>query len=240
MAHIILTGATGSAGSAILAYAIKSPAIARVSVLSRRPVKLAENEPKAQVIIHKDFNDYPTDVLKQLKGATGCIWAQGISSVGMSEDEYTKITLDYPVAAAKAFAGLGDNMNFVYMSGEGASSEEKSMQMFGRIKGRAENTVLALSKEYPSLSVYNIRPAAINPQGNYLAERKTTMQDRASTWLGGLFEVVWKGMVISTERLARVCIDLATGDGKPIASGQGVESDGRLLRNTALRRLSSM
>jgi hypothetical protein len=240
MAHIILSGATGSAGSAILAYAVKSPAIARVSVLSRRPVKLAENEPKAQVIIHKDFNNYPPDILDQLKGATGCIWAQGISSIGMGEDEYTKITVDYPVAAAKAFAELGDQMNFVYMSGEGASSEEKSMQMFGRIKGRAENTILALSKEHPSLNVYNIRPGAINPQGNYLAERKTTVHDRASTWIGGILGIVWKGMVIPTEQLARVCIDLATGDGKPIAAGQGVESDGRLLRNTALRRLSGM
>lgn len=239
MAHIIVTGATGSAGSAVLAYALKSPAIARVSVLSRRPVKLAENEPKAQVIIHKDFNEYPKDVLDQLKGASGCIWAQGISSVGMSEDEYTKITVDYPVAAAKAFSTLGDKVNFVYMSGEGASLEEKG-QLFARVKGRAENTMLALSKEYPSLNVYNIRPGVINPEGNYLAERKTTMQDRASTAIGGLMGWTWKGMVIPTERLARACVDLATGDGKPIAAGKGVESDGRLLRNTALRRLSGL
>ena len=240
MAHIILTGATGSAGAAVLTYVLKSPSIARVSVLSRRPVKLAENESKANVIIHKDFGNYPQDVLDQLKGASGCVWAQGISSRGMSEEDYTKITLDYPVAAAKAFSTLGDRMNFVYMSGEGASSEEKSSMMFGRVKGRAENAILALSKELPSLYVYNIRPATINPQGNYLAERKPTLQDRLSTYLGGIFEVVWKSFVIPTNKLAKVCVDLAVSDGKPIPPGVGVESDGRLLRNTALRRLAGM
>lgn len=240
MAHIIITGATGQAGAAVLAYAIKSSSVARVSVLSRRPVKLADNEPKAHVIIHKDFETYPPDVLDQLKGATGCVWAQGISSRGMSEADYTKTTLNYPCAAAKAFSTLGDEMNFVYMSGEGASSTEKSSMMFGRIKGRAENAVLALAKENPSLNVYNIRPATINPEGNYLAERPPTMQDKASTFLGGIFERVWKGFVIPTDKLAKVCIELATGDGKPIPAGQGVESDGRLLRNTALRRLAGM
>jgi hypothetical protein len=126
------------------------------------------------------------------------------------------------------------------MSGEGADMEEKSSLLFGKVKGRAEKAMLALGNEHESLHVYNIRPAAINPQGNYLQERAPTLQDRASTCLGGLFELVWKSFVIPTPRLAQVCIDLATGDGKPIPAGEGVEADGRLLRNTALRRLSGM
>ena len=240
MAHVILTGATGTAGAAVLAYALKSSSISRVSVLSRRPVKLAENQPKANVIIHKDFETYPPDVLEQLKGATGCIWAQGISSRGMNEAEYSKITIDYPVAAAKAFSTLGVDMNFVYMSGEGADMNEKSSFLFGRVKGRAENAMLALPKDHPSLHIYNIRPAAINPEGNYLQERKPTLQDRLSTGLGGVFEKVWKSFVIPTNKLAKVCVDLATGDGKPVPAGEGVGEDGRLLRNTALRRLAQI
>ena len=240
MAHIIITGATGSAGSAILAYALNSPSVSRVSILSRRPVKLAENQSKAKVIIHEDFSAYPPEILEKLKGATGCVWAQGISSRGMSEKDYTKITLDYPVVAAKAFATLGEKMNFVYMSGEGADMSEKSSMMFGRIKGRAENAMLALPKEWPSLNVYNIRPATINPEGKYLAERKPTMQDRLSTGLGAVFEKVWKSFVIPTDKLAKACITLATGDGQPIPAAEGVEADGRLLRNTALRRLAGI
>lgn len=237
----ILTGATGTAGAAILNYALSSHAISTISILSRRPVKLAENQPKANVIIHKDFDNYPSDVLDQLKGATGCIWAQGISSRGMKEDDYAKITVDYPMAAAKAFSGLGDKMNFVYMSGEGANMDEaKAGQMFGRIKGRTEKQLLELGSDLPALNVYNIRPAIINPQGNYLQERSPTLQDRLSTGLGVIAGVVWKSFVIPTDGLAKACVDLAVGDGKPMPEGVGVEAEGRLLRNTALRHLAGM
>lgn len=187
----ILTGATGTAGAAVLNHALNSPAISTISILSRRPVKLAENQPKAQVIIHKDYENYPSEVLEQLKGATGCIWAQGISSRGMKEDDYAKITVDYPMAAAKAFSGLNERMNFVYVSGEGANMDEsKAGQMFGRIKGRAEKQLLELGKEQAALNVYNIRPAIINPQGNYLQERAPTLQDRLATGLGAICGVV--------------------------------------------------
>ncbi|KAK4953100.1 hypothetical protein LTR10_008806 [Elasticomyces elasticus] len=234
MAHIILTGATGQAGAEVLAHALKSSTISRVSILSRRPVKLAENEPKANVILHADFEHYPSDVLDQLKGATGCIWAQGISSAGMKEDDYTKITVDHPVAAAEAFASLGSKMNFVYMSGEGADISGKATLMFGRVKGRAERELLNMQAGHASLKVYAIRPAIINPNGRYLAERAIKLQDRASTWLGKAFSLLRPSFEIPADDLAKVCVDLATGDGK------GVEESGRLLSNIALRRLAGL
>lgn len=78
MAHVILTGCTGTAGSAVLARCIASSRISRISVLSRRPVKQAAGADKVNVIIHKDFNTYPESVLEQLKGAVGCVWALGV------------------------------------------------------------------------------------------------------------------------------------------------------------------
>lgn len=245
MAHIILTGATGTAGSAVLAYALSSPAISRISILSRRPVQLAENEPKAQVIIHNDFEQYPSELLTRLKGATGLVWAQGISSVGMKEDEYTKITVDYPLAAANALGATlqdGDKpLNFVYVSGEGAdSSENPSSVLFARVKGRAENLLLAAQHTHPSLRIYNARPALINPEDRHLAERSRKLQDRLATGLGGLMERWWKSKVIPTDALARSLVQLALSDGQPIAAGEGIEGNGRLLRNTALRRLADL
>lgn len=80
MAHVILTGATGTAGSAVLARCIASSTISRVSVLSRRPVKQAAGVDKVNVIIHSDFNSYPESLLDDLKGAVGCVWALGIAS----------------------------------------------------------------------------------------------------------------------------------------------------------------
>lgn len=87
MAHIILTGCTGTAGSAVLARCIASPSISRISVLSRRPVQQAAGVAKVNVVIHKDFNVYPNSLLGQLKGAVGCIWALGVPA-GQVSAEY--------------------------------------------------------------------------------------------------------------------------------------------------------
>ncbi|KAK5016645.1 hypothetical protein BJ546DRAFT_120613 [Cryomyces antarcticus] len=240
MSHIILTGATGTAGSAILSYCLSSPLVNRVSVLSRRPVKLAEGHGKANVIVHEDYDIYPPEVLQQMKGATGCIWAQGISSVGMKESDYTKITYDYPVAAAKAFATLSDHMNFVYISGEGADPTEKSYQMFGRIKGRAEAALLKLPAAHPSLQVYNVRPAFIAPGANYLGDRPRGIVEKMADYLTPVLQKCAPSFVSPTDKLAAVLVDLAAGDGEPVEEGPGVEANGRTLRNVALRRLAGI
>lgn len=84
--HLILTGATGLVGSAVLHHMITTPTVTAISILSRRPVPMAEGHSKVQVIIHKDFTSYPSDVLEKLKGADGCVWAQGISQSKVSKE----------------------------------------------------------------------------------------------------------------------------------------------------------
>jgi len=250
MAHIILTGCTGRAGSSILAHALASPAIARISVLSRRPVDLATKGPnasKAQVIIHKDFTSYPPETLAQLKGATGCIWALGISAVGMSEQDYEVITKTYAVRAAEAFRALHDSpssggavaapFTFVFMSGEGANTAGTG-QLFARVKGRAELALLDLCT--PSFSVYNIRPGGIDPHGEHLAQRARNWNDRIVGFMAPVLNVVWSGMMIGTDALSKACLELVLGDGKPLGAGKGVEMDGRLVRNVALRAMGGL
>jgi NAD dependent epimerase/dehydratase family enzyme len=69
--HLILTGATGLVGAGVLHNMLHVPAVTKVSILSRRPVPMAEGHPKANVIIHKDFTNYPSELLSQLEGAEG-------------------------------------------------------------------------------------------------------------------------------------------------------------------------
>ena len=145
--HLILTGATGLVGSSVLHYMLTNDAITAVSILSRRPVPMAEGHQKAKVILHSDFHSYPNDLLEQLKGASGCVWALGVSQSAVSRESatlvespryrrngkrgvfqtrliiencrlYPEITVDYPVAAAKAFSSLSDPFKFVYVSGK--------------------------------------------------------------------------------------------------------------------------
>lgn len=78
--HLVLTGATGLVGSAVLQNMITMPAVSKVSILSRRPVAQAEGHDKVKVIIHTDYANYPSEVTAQLKDVDGVVWAQGISA----------------------------------------------------------------------------------------------------------------------------------------------------------------
>jgi NAD dependent epimerase/dehydratase family enzyme len=84
--HLILTGATGLVGSAVLQHMINAPSVTTVSILSRRPVPQADGHDKIKVIIHKDFNAYSSEVLEKLRGAEGCVWAQGISVTQVTKE----------------------------------------------------------------------------------------------------------------------------------------------------------
>ncbi len=88
MVHLILTGATGMVGSGVLDTMIKSKEVTKISILSRSPVKLAADvqDPRVTVIIYKDFEKYPEDLLSQLKGATGCVWALGTSQTKVNKE----------------------------------------------------------------------------------------------------------------------------------------------------------
>jgi len=124
--HVIITGATGTVGVAVLRHCLASPNITQLSILSRRQFTLPTGDDldvkKASVIVHQDYSTYPDELLSTvLRGAGGCIWAQGVSQSEVSKDEYIRITHDYPIAAAKAFSSLSNTrkFNFVYVSGEG-------------------------------------------------------------------------------------------------------------------------
>lgn len=86
--HLILTGATGLVGSAALDAMLKNNAISKISILSRRPVQMAEDakDPRVRVITHKDFESYQPELLDQLKDADGCVWALGISQNSVNKE----------------------------------------------------------------------------------------------------------------------------------------------------------
>lgn len=84
--HLILTGATGLVGAAVLDNMLAQESISRISILSRRPVQMAEGHEKARVIIQKDFRIYDEALLEQLKDAQGCVWALGVSQNAVDKE----------------------------------------------------------------------------------------------------------------------------------------------------------
>lgn len=173
---IIVTGVTGTAGSEALRQAILHPRIEKVTVLTRRPLPeyllaalpAPHPNPKLEVVIHKDYLNYPSDLLSgPLRDHEAVLWDLGKTSMGMSESEYTVLTHDYAIAAAKAFSTIprtsSDPFRFCFLSGQGADQTEKAFAMFGRIKGRTEKNLALLADENSGLAVFNFRPGAIYP-----------------------------------------------------------------------------
>lgn len=172
--HLILTGATGLVGSSVLEAMIKAQDVTKISVLSRRPIPLAEDakSPKVNVIIHRDFEQYGVDLLRQLGDAQGCVWALGVSQTKVDKDAYVKITQDYALAAAASFASLGQPQQqqqrrpfrFVYVSGEGATQTPGHFSaIFARVKGETEQRLVDLAgASQGALQADSVRPAFVD------------------------------------------------------------------------------
>ncbi|RDW92399.1 hypothetical protein BP5796_01793 [Coleophoma crateriformis] len=245
--HLIVTGATGLIGSAVLHHLITTPAVSKVSILSRRPVPQANGHSKVHVYIHKDFTSYPPETLAQLKGAEGVVWAQGISVTQVSKDEYEKITYDYPLAFARACATLNptsEPFKFVYVSGEGATtSPGRLTQRFGVVKGRAEAALIALGKEYPNLKVYSARPGVVDYSQHpeiheYVAKRSNLMKVAEKVMFPAARRFL-PSQHSPTKELALVLTQLAMGDGKDL-TGAGISDEGRIASNAALREMAAL
>jgi hypothetical protein len=131
------------AGIQIFRQAVLDAAITKITVLSRRALPSWMDIPKndkTEVIILKDFLDYPSDLPVRLAEHDACVWALGKSSVGLSDEEYTRITYDYTMHFVNTLqeAGTkdktGEPFRFVFISGEGADPSGKSNLKFARIK----------------------------------------------------------------------------------------------------------
>ncbi|KAL4783923.1 hypothetical protein BJX76DRAFT_328501 [Aspergillus varians] len=245
--RLILTGATGVVGSAALNHILSLPKgeITALYILSRSPVPMAENQPNVTVIQHKNFNEYSPELLEQLKGADGCIWAQGISQTLVSKEEYIKITLDYPLAAAEAFSTLSDSFNFVYVSGEGATQSPGIFTpLFGRVKGQAESALLELSKKHPSLNPFCVRPAYVDtandPETLKVRLSRPDQQTLKARSLHAIFGPLMRNVLTSndspTQYLGKFLTNVAKGNGKPL-NEKGVAGEGRIIPNAVFRKM---
>ena len=152
----ILFGATGMVGGGVLFKALDHKDIESVLVIGRRPSKMTHD--KLKELIHQDFFDY-SPIEEKLKGYNACFFCLGVSSVGMNERDYTRITYDLTMQAATTLSKLNPAMTFCYVSGTGTDSTEHGTMMWARVKGKTENDL----KKLPFKSVYLFRPGLMKP-----------------------------------------------------------------------------
>ena len=156
MIKAIVFGATGMVGEGVAHESLNHPDVETVLVIGRRPCGI--KHPKLREIIHQDFYDYVA-IENQLAGFNACFFCLGVSSLGMKEGDYRRITYDLTMQAAKTLSRLNPGMTFCYVSGAGTDSTEHGRSMWARVKGQTENHLKAL----PFKAVYLFRPGFIKP-----------------------------------------------------------------------------
>lgn len=158
--RVVLFGASGMVGQGVLRECLLDDGVESVVSIGRRPCGV--DHPKVRDAVHADLFDL-TAVAPDLVGADAVFYCLGVSSAGMNETDYTRITYDLTMSVATA---LAERTTFVYVSGAGADSTEQGRTMWARVRGRTENALLALP-----LKTYIIRPAYIQPMNG---ERSST------------------------------------------------------------------
>ncbi len=216
---IIVTGATGMAGSEVIHQALLDPEIEEVAALVRRPLPQSETQhAKLKTILHEDFLQYAnlSEIIKQYDA---CIWCLGISQTQVNAEEYHVITYDYTLAAARAMLAANPDMTFIFLSGMGADSKEKSRTIFARVKGKTENALRQLSFK----QLYLARPGGIRP---IQKKKNLALYEKLLIPTYLFFEILLPFMVINSVDLAKAMLKIAK---------QG--SDKLILSNNDLRKL---
>jgi len=152
----IVTGASGMVGEGVMLTCLDHPDVEKVLVIGRRPC--GHTHPKLEEILHKDFFNLSA-IEDQLTGYNACYFCLGVSSVGMKEEEYNKMTYVLTMHVATTLVKHNPDMTFCYVSGAHTDSTEKGRQMWARVKGRTENDLMKL----PFKQVFAFRPGAMTP-----------------------------------------------------------------------------
>ena len=96
--RVLLFGATGMVGQGVLRECLLDPDVESVVAVLRSPT--GQRNPKLRELIHNDFLDF-SPIENQLSGFDACFFCLGVSSAGMSEEDYQRITYGFTLAAAR-------------------------------------------------------------------------------------------------------------------------------------------
>jgi uncharacterized protein YbjT (DUF2867 family) len=99
--NVVIFGATGMVGQGVLRECLIDPTVTRVLTVGRSAT--GASNPRLKEIVHSDLFNL-TPIAGELTGLDACFFCLGITSVGMNETDYTRITYDLTMAVADTLA----------------------------------------------------------------------------------------------------------------------------------------
>lgn len=205
--RVLLFGATGMVGQGVLRECLLDPNVESVVSIGRSVT--GQHHPKLHEIAHGDFLDFSA-IEDQLSGFDACFFCLGISSAGITEENYQRITYGFTIAAARVLARLNPGMTFIYISGAGTDSSEHGRSMWARVKGKTENELLRM----PFRAAYMFRPGLIVPLHG--VQSKTGWYRAFYALLGPLLPMLnarFPKYVTTTEQIGRAMLKVASVGG---------------------------
>jgi uncharacterized protein YbjT (DUF2867 family) len=200
---VILFGATGMVGQGVLRECLLDPEVVEILAMGRNTT--GQRHGKLLEIVREDLFDL-SDIAVSLAGCDACFFCLGVSSAGMKEAQYRRLTYDLTLSVARILAKQNPEMTFLYVSGAGTDSSERGRSMWARVKGKTENDLLKL----PFQAAYMLRPGYIQPTHGI---RSKTGWYRAlyavTTPMYPLMKALLRNYVMTTEDLGRAMIKIA-------------------------------
>jgi hypothetical protein len=193
--RVIITGTTGMVGEGVLLECLANPEITYVLSVSRKLI--LTKHPKLNEYIVQDFTTLKEND-ESLEGYDACFFCAGVSSAGMKEPEYTRITFDTTLAFAKSLNPKPE-MTFAYISGAGTDSSEKGRLMWARVKGRTENELM----KFPFKQVFAFRPGAMK---HTEGQKNLSRMNRVLSWLYPAFKTLFPNTVNTVRQLGQAMI----------------------------------
>lgn len=207
---LILFGASGMVGQGVLRECLRDADVEEVLLVVRSPT--GQTHEKLREIVHDDFFDF-SGIADRLAGFDACLFCLGVSSAGMKEPDYHRVTYDLTMAAAAVLAQRNPNMTFIYVSGQGTDSSEKGRSMWARVKGKTENALLQM----PFKRAYMFRPGLVQPMHGVRSKTRLYRFVYAITGpIFPLFKRLAPGSVTTSEQLGRAMLKAAK-EGAPKA-----------------------
>lgn len=154
--NVLITGSTGMVGEGVLLTCLNHPSIEKITLVNRRSIGFTH--PKVTEIIHDDFYNL-SSIEDKLTGFDACFFCLGISSIGVSESDYYKITYVLTMHFGETLSRLNKDMVFCYVTGAGTDETETSKLSWARVKGRTENEL----EKLPFKALYRYRFGFVKP-----------------------------------------------------------------------------
>ncbi len=200
---MILFGATGMIGQGVLRECLRDPEVEAVLAIGRGPS--GQQHPKLRDLVHADLLDLRS-IEGQLSGYDACFFCLGVSSAGMTEEAYMRVTHGIALAAAGTLAKLNPQMTFVLVTGAGTDSSEKGRSMWARVKGKTENDVGRL----PFKAAYMFRPGFIQPLHGIKSRTAAYRIAYSILWpLMPVAKALFPRGILTTEQLGRAMLAVA-------------------------------